>query len=670
MKSLKTRLILIFTGVMSMVALILGVTTILFMSQTLLSNSHDEIKMLAKSEAAYVEARIDAQLLYVEGLAQNQLLQNMETALKNKIAYFEGEAKRTGFDRFTFIDLNGKAIQLSGSGDVIDVSGFDYFTKAKNGQSNSSDVIISQLTGEPIIVFATPVYHDGVLTGVFTGIKNARFLSDIANEITYGKSGYGYIINDQTTIVAHRDIEMVLNGYNIREQAAHDLSLDDLLRMVEEEALLNMNDSGEYAFKGTTRVSGFAPIQGTPWVMLIGLPKSELLDEVWWMVRLLIVIIILSVLIGAVITYFVGSSIAQPILDMVEVVEKQSRLDFSFNQNLRAVRYLGRKDEIGLMLGAIKKVEENIALVIAKTAESSELVAASSQALLSSSLQSSVSAEEVAKAIEEIAAGASDQAKDTENTALHVQELDKMIEMDADHIRDLNKAANKIISEKEEGFDILKALVIKTQNSNEATDRIYEIILKNSESALQIEAASSMIQSIADQTNLLALNAAIEAARAGEAGRGFAVVADEIRKLAEDSNRFTGEIKAIINELKSKSQLAVQTMDDVKSTIEEQSKGVKETESKFDGIAEATDAIGRIVDRLNSSTAMMAKSKDEMIDLIQNLSSISQENAASSQEASAAMEEQAANIEEIAQAGEKLAKIAEDLNQLVSQFII
>lgn len=325
-------------------------------------------------------------------------------------------------------------------------------------------------------------------------------------------------------------------------------------------------------------------------------------------------------------------------------------------------------DELGDLALSLNTLTEQVRGFIRKTLSSSEDMAKASLDLTENSQLTSDAAQEISKAIEEIARGAADQAAETERGAREIDVLAESVSENINQMKNLNSATEQVDALKSEGIAILKDLVSKTKQSGVAISEIYEVIQETDQSATKIEAASQMIKSISDQTNLLALNAAIEAARAGEAGRGFAVVAEEIRKLAEQSNRFTDEIAGIIVELSEKTDMAVKTMEDVGQIIKAQTEGVSQTSEKYEGISDAIDLMKRELLSMNRSLGEMETKNTRLVDTFSNLAAISEENAAGAEESTASIEEQTASMSELAEATERLAHLASDLQKEISRF--
>ncbi|MGK5024983.1 methyl-accepting chemotaxis protein [Janthinobacterium sp. RB2R34] len=267
----------------------------------------------------------------------------------------------------------------------------------------------------------------------------------------------------------------------------------------------------------------------------------------------------------------------------------------------------GGDNEIGRLLAAIRRMQQDLLSTVARVRGGAEAINRGSQELAAGNM--------------ELSSRTETQASSLEQTAASIEELTSTVKQNsenAQHARGLVEGASGTAAQ---GGEVMQDVVSTMNAINESSKKIVDII--------------GVIDGIAFQTNILALNAAVEAARAGEQGRGFAVVATEVRSLAQRSSQAAREIKLLIDDSVGKIALGTSLVERAGTTMDTLVGDVRKVTQIVGEIATASREQSDGIDQVNQAIAQMDQ--------------VTQQNAALVEEAAAATQSLQDQAGELAQ---------------------
>ncbi|SHI84206.1 methyl-accepting chemotaxis sensory transducer with Cache sensor [Lutispora thermophila DSM 19022] len=642
-KSIKTKLLLFFGVLLLFTCIGFGVIANRKSTAALSDSINESLQQLAREAVKVVESETKARLDTMEALAETEIIKSDVFTMDEKLELLKCEVSRSGHLSMGIADLEGNVVLTDGT--TANVSDRDYFKMAISGQKEVSDPIVSKVTNSVILVYAVPIKIDNKIKGVLMATRDGNALSDITNNIKFGKSGQAYMINNTGTVIAHSDRNLVMEMYNAIEDFKENPELESLIQL-EKQMIEGKEGVGQYTFKGMTKYMSFAPVPGTRWSIAITAPKSEVMEKISELTVVMICISIAFLIISIVITILIAESISKPIKLASNYLNIVSTGDFTGEIPKKLLKM---KDESGILANAISAMQQSISNIIKEVVDESTNVSEMLININAKMEQLNKNIEEISATTEELSAGIEETSASTQEMNATSEEIESAIEGIASKAQEAAIAVSNVTGMSEEMKQ--KAII-----SKETALEIYEKAkndlqkaIEKSKAVAKINELSEAILEITSQTNLLALNAAIEAARAGEAGKGFAVVAEEIRKLAEGS-------KNTVSSIQEMTMLIFEAVNDLSSSSGEIMNFIDE----------------KVINDYNylvSSSEKYSESSVTINDMINEFSATSEELLASMHNMVKAINEISASSSEEAQGASNIAQDATEIAQMANEVI-
>lgn len=574
----------------------------------------------------------------IENEAKRTDIVDSKLSMDEKKVLLAEAAAETEFKDFSISYADGKTYNDT------DISERDYFKKAMDGTTYISSPVVRKTDGKLTIMIGSKLKNSD---GIIYGGVDVDFFSELVSNINLGETGWGFIVDSEGTIIAHKDSQVVMDQTNPITLADEDASYKGMANLVSN--MIN-GDKAVETFTmpdGKTYICGYAPIEGPEgWSVVVLIDKDEVRNAVEPTFFASLTVVILLIIIGFFVATGVAVNIAYPVKVATATIRNIANGNLSANteevkktkdeaeiliENVELTRqhlseYIG---EIGTVLTTISegnldveitrdyagdfvKIKDSLNRIVDSLNMTMGEVASASANLLEGARQ-------VEMASQALASASTEQASAVVQITSSIDGISKNVAENTNDVVKVNGLTQTAKKEADTGSEQMTKMV-------EAMDDI-------SNSSRNIAKIMKVIDDISFQTNILALNASVEAARAGVHGKGFAVVAEEVRNLASKSSDAASEISEMI--------------DDTINKINNGTTIAAETSEKLTKIVTDIEEIAEVMEHIADMSKDQAQAIDQVDVGIEQISAVVQNNSATSEECAASSVELASQADSL-----------------------
>ncbi|PKN18622.1 MAG: methyl-accepting chemotaxis protein [Deltaproteobacteria bacterium HGW-Deltaproteobacteria-6] len=433
----------------------------------------------------------------------------------------------------------------------IDVSDRNYIQTAKSGKVNSGAVMLSKLTGKPVLMSGAPVYSKSKeLIGVVGTAVNADFLVDKVAGTKLGKTGYGFAVDKTGSVIAHPKKEFIL-ALNALEQEG--------MKEFSKKMVAGETGSEPYTFKGVKKMAGFAPVPLAGWGICITQDYNEFMAPAYHLMGVILVIGIIFLVIAVVSVSFFARGIALP---------------------------------IGHVANDLGDASEQVAAA-------SSQVAAASQSLAEGASEQASALEETSSSLEEMSSMTKQNADNAAQARALMGEAKQIVERVDGQMKNMVTAIQEVTRSSEETGKIIKTI-------DEIAFQTNLLALNAAVEAARAGEAGAGFAVVADEVRNLALRAADAAKNTSNLIENTIVTVKNSRDLTQktqdafkENMEIAGKISQLVDEIAAASSEQAVGIGQIGKAVAEMDKVVQQTAANAEESASAAEEMNAQAEQMN-----------------------------------------------------------------------